>query len=83
MKYIIATQLESAVAIAAPITSLPFGKITNINRGSKTIFRIAPSVIPKLAIFGCPVLLIKCASIADKMVGIPPMIMVIRVCQTA
>lgn len=71
--------MEIVVVSAAPITSLPRGRSTNINKGSSTIFKTAPKVIPILEIRDCPVERIKCASADARMVGIPPMIMVIQV----
>ena len=71
------------MAIAAPKTSFPFGSSTNINRGSKTIFRIAPMVMPKLAVLDWPVLRIKWAKVADRTVGMPPITIVTNVYDTA
>ena len=77
IKYSVAIRLDKAVAIAAPITSLPLGKITNMNNGSSIIFRMPPIPIPKLDSFEAPTDLTKCPSTLFKIVGIPPITTVI------
>ena len=41
--------LDSAVAIAAPATSCPLGRMTNMKSGSSAMFRMPPMLSPKLA----------------------------------
>ena len=48
-KYSIEIVLEREVATAAPSTSLPLGRMTNMNSGSSTIFKMPPMAMPTLA----------------------------------
>ena len=49
LKYSSANTLERLVATAAPSTSRPAGKSTNINRGSSAMFSKPPKAMPALA----------------------------------
>ncbi len=64
--------LESIVAMPAPTTSRPSGRITNINIGSSTILIIPPTEIPRPASFECPTLRRRLANTPVNIVGIPP-----------
>ena len=72
-KYANAAVLDSAVAMAAPVTSLPAGSRTNMNSGSRMIFRMPPRMIPLLARPERPSARIRWENIVPMAVAGPPM----------
>ena len=68
--------LDRQVAIAAPVTSIPRGSNTNINRGSKIMFRMPPIDRPSPASFAAPMERTRCPQRAFPSVGTAPTTMV-------
>ena len=77
-RYRQAITLESVVAIAAPTTSCPLGRRTNMNSGSSAMLRTPPMLRPKLAWPEYPAFRRRCASVSDKILGKLPSTMTIR-----
>ena len=63
---------EIVVATAAPVTSCPFGRITNINSGSSRTFRMPPILRPMLAWPEYPTFRSRCASAIESTLGRQP-----------
>ena len=64
--------MESSVASAAPITSLPRGKSTNMNRGSSAMFSTPPRLRPMLAWEEYPAFRSRWATVMLTMLNPPP-----------
>ena len=65
-------RFDNAVAIATASTSIPFGRIKNMNIASRKMLSTAPIIIPKLASFEFPTERIRCPSVPASIAGIPP-----------
>ena len=72
-RYAAAAVLDSVVAIAAPVTSFPGGRITNMKSGSRIILRTPPAERPMLACAENPALRRRCASVMERTLGRLPM----------
>ena len=66
------------MATAAPVTSWPRGRITNMNRGSRAMFSTPPMDRPKLAWEEWPVFRSRWARVRERMVGVEPRMMTKR-----
>ena len=66
-------QLETMVAMAAPITSYPSGRSTNMKTGSRIMFMTPPRDTPMLASFEAPSDRTRWAKSGFMTVGMPPM----------
>ena len=64
--------MDRQVAIAAPVTSMPRGSRTNINSGSRIMFRMPPMERPNPASFAAPMERTKCPHKAFPSVGMAP-----------
>ena len=64
--------LESIVARPAPIVSIPFGRRTNMNSGSRAILRIPPMETPNPACLAQPTLRKSPAMVICMTVGTAP-----------
>ena len=73
-----ATQLERQVASPAPSTSCPSGRRTNMNSGSRAMFKTPPRMMPALASRERPMLHIRLESTLESTVGTPPTTMTHR-----
>ena len=71
-KYKQATQFERHVARPAPNISCPFGRMTNIKRGSRAMFKRPPNIMPVPACLDMPTLRIRFESTFERTVGTPP-----------
>ncbi len=71
-KYRQERRFERAVAMAAPSTSFPRGRSTNMNRGSSAMFRTPPKMVPQLDWAERPSARTRWANRAESAVGTPP-----------
>ena len=71
-KNVHAQQLDNSVATPTPSTSMPPGNSTNMNSGSRMMFRIPPIAIPNPAFEDSPTLRRRFAMTFDRTVGMPP-----------
>ena len=69
--------MDSAVAMAAPVTSWPRGNSTNMNSGSSTQLSMPPMLSPMLAWAEKPAFLSRWARGSDSILGTLPMTMTI------
>ena len=64
--------MDRQVAIAAPVTSIPRGRSTNMKSGSRMMLRMPPMDIPNPASLAAPIDLTRCPHKALPSVGIAP-----------